>query len=595
MKRRKFLKATGTTVAAVGAGVIPAGTQPQNAFAAPSPAVEVGDAPSKPVKVKMRDGVELVGDLYLPAGGSGPFPTMMTKSPYPRDRHIENGQFYTSKGYALLIVSQRGRFGSGGIFHQARNEGWLEHKDGYDTIEWAGVQPWSTGKVGTFGISSDGQWQLAAAPTRPPHLRAMFCSYAAHHRDGGRMEHNVHGSTGPTWHHNNDAMGRPLRRRADWNRWLEYWKESQLPMLMTLLHPELIEQFVHTAYDDYWRDIDPGTKYAEFDVPIYHESGWYDRYVRATFRNFTGIRTNARSQTARDAQKVILGAWVHGGGLAPETSAVKFGPQAKIDRRALHLKWFDYWLKGVDTGILNEPAVRVYLIGGERWIESKTWPLPDVQPVKYYLRGGKAQTTKSINDGRLLREAPTAAEPADEFVHDPYHPIPTIGSHGGFGGVWEAGPLDQREIEPHLLTYTTDLLERDMEVVGEIKVRFFGSTSAADTDFVLTLTDVFPGGNAALLRQNVVRARYRDSEERESPVEPGKVYEFTLTLDVVANLFKAGHRVRLSVASSSFPAFLPNPGTNTPMHLETKAVTARNAIYHSSQYPSSIELPVRRA
>src|SRR5688572_27810156 len=176
MKRRKFLKATGTTVAAVGAGILPAGGA-ENAIAAPapSPAIAVGDAPSRQVKLKMRDGVELVGDLYLP-GGSGPFPTMMTKSPYGRERHIENGKFYTSKGYAVLVVSQRGRFGSGGLFHQARNEGWLEHKDGYDAIEWAAVQPWSTGKIGTWGISSDGQWQLSAAPTQPPHLRAMFCS-----------------------------------------------------------------------------------------------------------------------------------------------------------------------------------------------------------------------------------------------------------------------------------------------------------------------------------------------------------------------------------------------------------------------------------
>ena len=590
MKRRKFLKATGTSVAAVGMGILPVGGAQQRS-ASPAVAVQSEGPASQQVKVKMRDGVELVGDLYLPGGG-GPFPIMMTKSPYPPDRHIQNGKFYSSKGYGVLIVSQRGRFGSGGIFHQSRNEGWLEHKDGYDAIEWAATQPWSTGKIGTFGISSDGQWQLSAAPTQPPHLRAMFCSYAAHHRDGGRMEHCVHASTGPTWHHNNDAMGRPLRRRDDWNRWLAFWKESQLPMLMTLLHPELIEQFQHTAYDNYWRDVDPATRYADFNVPVYHESGWYDRYVRATFGNFNGIRTHAKSQETRDAQKVIMGPWLHGGGVAPETEAVKFAPQAKIDRHALHLRWFDYWLKGIDTGVLRDPAVRVYLMGAERWLESNTWPLPGIQYVKYYLRRGPAESTKSINDGRLQREAPRA-ETADEYLHDPYNPVPTIGSHGGFGGIWEPGPRDQREIEPHLLTYTTDALEKDVEVVGEVKVRFFASTSARDADFILTLTDVFPGGNSALLRQNVVQVRFRDSEEKESPVTPGKVYELTLLMDGIANLFKAGHRIRLSIASSSFPAFFPNPGTGGPLHLVTKAVTARNAIYHESRYPSAIEIPVR--
>lgn len=192
----------------------------------------------------------------------------------------------------------------------------------------------------------------------------------------------------------------------------------------------------------------------------------------------------------------------------------------------------------------------------------------------------------------MALEAP-GAEPPDEYMHDPYDPIPTIGGHGGFAEAWPPGPLDQQPAESRSLTFTTDVLQRDLEVVGEPRARFFASSSAVNTDFVLTLSDVYPNGYSAILRQNAVRARYRLGEETESLLEPNEVYEFTLTMDAVANLFKAGHRIRLTIASSSFPAYLPNPGTAVPIHLATQAVTARNAIYHDSRYPSSLELPVR--
>ena len=543
------------------------------------------------VRVRMRDGVHLAADLYLP-DATGNFPTLVRKTPYTRERRTDTAKYFAANGYAVLVVSQRGRFGSEGIFHQSRNEGWLEHPDGYDTIEWAAQQSWSNGQIGTYGISSDAQWQLSTAPTRPPHLRAMFASYAAHHRIGGRMERGVYTSAGPTWHHNNNAMPRPLRTPEDYTAWLADWERTRLPFIASFLHPEILEQFIHNAYDDYWREIDPATRYADFDVPIYHESGWYDRYVRWSFQNFDRISQEGYSQRTRESQKVIMGPWVHGGDLPPETDMVQFGPAAKIDRQALQLRWFDYWLKGIDTGIMDEPPVRVYLMGAERWLEGETWPLPGTRYVPYYLRAGTGAPTGSLNDGRLLKQPPGSEAP-DEYLHDPYNPIPTIGGHGGFGRMWTMGPQDHRPAESRILTFTTDPLEDDLEVVGAIRTRFFASSSAPDTDFVLTLTDVYPNGYSALLRQNVIRGRYRLSQEEETLLEPDQVYEFSFSLDAIANLFKAGHRIRISIASSSFPSYLPNPGTPGPMHLTTHAVTARNRIYHDSRYPSSIEFPIR--
>ena len=600
MKWLKVLKLCGLALVATGFGLFLGGELTALETAAPTSAYQSSaNSPittGQPVRVRMRDGAELSGDLYLPAG-EGPFPTLVRKSPYERDRRanderIGTAHYFVANGYAVLIVSQRGRFGSDGIFHQARNEGWLEHKDGYDTIEWAAAQPWSNGKIGTYGISADGQWQLATGPTRPPHLVAMFAAYSAHHRIGGRVERGAYTSMGTTWHHNNNAFPRPLRTREDYVSWLADWKRTQLPLLASFIHPELVEQFLHPAYDEYWRQLDPGTRYQDFDVPIYHESGWYDRYVRPTVQNFKGIRKQGRSNKTRQSQKLILGPWLHGGRVAPETETFKFGPDAQIDHAALVLRWHDYWLKGIDTGIMKEPAVRVYLIGAERWLEADSWPYPGTQYLQYYLRAGQGQPTGSLNDGRLLVEAP-ASESPNEYMHDPYDPIPTIGGHGGFGGIWESGSLDQRPSESRSLTFTTDVLEADLEVVGEVRARFFASSSAFDTDFVLTLNDVYPNGYSALLRQNIVRGRFRVNEETEALLTPNQIYEFTLTMDGIANLFKAGHRVRLTIASSSFPAYLPNPGTAQPMHLETQGVTAQNVIYHDSRHPSSLELPVR--
>jgi putative CocE/NonD family hydrolase len=253
-------------------------------------------------------------------------------------------------------------------------------------------------------------------------------------------------------------------------------------------------------------------------------------------------------------------------------------------------------------------------MGAERWIEGDDWPLAGTRYETYYLRGGKSGSAESLNDGRLTAEAPTGDEPADEYTHDPYDPIPAIGGHGGYPSVhgdpprdarsvqemrrqmrpaWQAGPQDQYAAEVRSLTFTTDVLERDVEVVGVIPVRFWASSSAVDTDFVLTLSAVYPNGYSAILRQNAIRGRFRETEERETLLEPGKVYEFAFTLDGIANLFKKGHRIRLRISSSTFPAFLPNPGTAEPMMLAAKGVVARNAIYHDAEHPSSIELPVR--
>jgi hypothetical protein len=223
-------------------------------------------------------------------------------------------------------------------------------------------------------------------------------------------------------------------------------------------------------------------------------------------------------------------------------------------------------------------------------MDSESWPLPDTTVRRWYLRTGAVEPRVSLNDGRLDLEPP-GEEPPDEYDHDPYDPVPSIGGHGGVGWQWPAGPIDQGPAEERSLTFTTDPLTEDVTVVGEPRIKFHASTSAEDTDFVVTLSDVLPDGTSAILRQNAVRARYRNGDRAE-PVQPGEIYEFDLALDGVGVTFLAGHSIRVRVSSSSFPAYLPNPGTAGPVHLATKAVAARNSILHDANHPSFVELPV---
>jgi uncharacterized protein len=539
----------------------------------------------------MRDGVVLVGDLYLPR--EGVFPTLLCKTPYDRTRPAVYPEIaaFLDHDYAVLIVSFRGRFGSGGHANEWETEGWGLHPDGYDTIEWAAAQPWSTGEIGIYGISADGQWQLTTAATKPPHLKAACASYAAHGRTG-LMDGGVYTSVGPRWHAITGMFAVDLANRDDWNAWLRQWQETETPLLMSFLHRGLIDVFQHTEYDDYWRGFDPAERYEEFEIPVLYECGWYDRYTSSQFVHWSGVRTRARLQHARDNQKLVCGPWTHGGNLAPQTDHVRFGPDARSNRLEMMVRWFDHWLKGADNGVDRDPALRLYMSGADEWFEGESWPPEGVRERTMFFATGDSAATGSLNSGRLNDGPPSGDEPPDAYVHDPYDPVPTIGGHGGVTWMWPSGPLDQREVESRSLTYTTDPLERALDVVGEPSVRLFASTSAVDTDFIVTLSDVHPDGYSEIVRQGALRGRHRGGPQSTELMGPGEVYELVVSLSPVVHRFRLGHRIRVTVASSSFPNFLPNAGTAEPPYLASKAVVAENAVHHDAARPSSVSLPV---
>jgi putative CocE/NonD family hydrolase len=415
----------------------------------------------------------------------------------------------------------------------------------------------------------------------------MFVSYAADARQA-YADHGAYQGTGPAWA-SMHGLARSLRTRDEWESWLADWRRTELPLLASFIAPEFIDMFSHPDYDEYWHETDPANRLDRVEVPVLHEGGWFDRYVGTTLRNFNRIR--GAGGPAAKAQRVIMGPWTHGGGVPADCGPATFGPAAHIDRLDLHRHWFDFWLRG-EGSVDDLPPARLYLMGAERWVSSDTWPPPGSAAQRWYLRSGPSGSAASVNDGRLSVEEPAEEEPADEIDHDPYDPVPSIGGHGGVGWQWPAGPLDQAPAERRSLTYSSIPLEDDLVVLGEPVLRFHAASTAVDTDFVVTISDVFPDGHSAILRQNALRAAHRDGDDRARLLEPGRAYRYELTMAAIGNVFRRGHRIRVRISSSSFPALLPNPGTGEPLALATRAVCARNTVLHDRAHPSHLELPV---
>ena len=203
----------------------------------------------------------------------------------------------------------------------------------------------------------------------------------------------------------------------------------------------------------------------------------------------------------------------------PQTDSVRFGSEARIDKDAEQLRWFGHWLKGTDNSVRNEPPVSVFVMSANKWLDAQAWPISDSKPLKLFLGPGKGKPRNSLNDGSLTRKPQTRKELSVTFKHDPYNPIATIGGEGGGASVgWLPGPRDQRPAEKKSLTFSSGPLEKDFLLVGEPLVRFFASTTAHDTDFVITLTDVHPNGYSATLTQDAVRAKFREGEKNQLPV-----------------------------------------------------------------------------
>jgi putative CocE/NonD family hydrolase len=345
----------------------------------------------------------------------------------------------------------------------------------------------------------------------------------------------------------------------------------------------------HPSYDAYWQSNDSTLKFPVMNVPAVHYGGWFDTFQQGTIDSFVG-RQHHGAAGAKGRQKLILGPWHHGGadrnGLVGE---LRFPSQGAPEQYS-NLRWFDYHLKGIDNGIMDQPAVAYYVMGdtsdpkapGNQWRTAPDWPVP-ANDTPYYLAAG----------GRLSTGKPAAA-PATRFVQytfDPADPCPTI---GGRNLTIPRGPKNQNSIEsrPDVLLFTTPPLDEPVEVTGRVLARLFVSSSAADTDLSIRLCDVYPDGKSYLFTDGMLRLRYRNSLEKPEPLVPGAVVPVTVDCWSTSIVFNRGHRIRIAVTSSNYPRFDVNPGTGKPWSDDGAKVKQSNRIYCDAAHPSCIELPV---
>lgn len=548
------------------------------------------------VSVKMRDGVSLAADIYRPVSDEK-FPVILSRTPYNRTGDPRMANELASHGYIVVLQDARGRFASGGEFYPFRNES----ADGYDTIEWAAKLDQSNGKVGMFGGSYVGATQMLAAMAVPPHLVSIFPYVtASEYYDGWTYQNGAL----MQWFSSSWTSGLAidtLRRYADRaqapKEWVNTLPLQDYQLLKTPQASELAPYFrdwlSHERDDAYWAQWRVSDHYSQMTVMGLHAGGWHDLFLKGSIKNYNGLRQQAATAEARAGQRLIVGPWAH----APTSPAgkvgeVTFGKDAVLDNTSTTLKWFDYSLKGIKNEFSSGAPVRLFIMGNNVWRDEQEFPLARTRYTKFYLHSSKGANSVA-GDGSLSVTAP-GAEKKDEFDYDPQNPVPTIGGRLCCGGALPPGPADQRanESRPDVLVFSTPPLTADTEVTGYILVELYASTSAIDTDFTALLVDVDESGYARFLTDGIVRARYRENTKAGSPITPGQVYKYTIDLWATANVFKAGHRIRLYISSSNFPRFNRNLNTGEDITGTSRSLKAHQTIYHDRDHSSVLILPV---
>lgn len=552
------------------------------------------------VAVPMRDGVKLYADVYRPER-DGTFPVLVIRTPYGVRREGVDATVIrmAQQGYVVVNQDVRGRYESEGAWEPFRNEG----LDGHDTIEWAARQPWSNGKVGTQGGSYLGHVQWRAASQSPTHLVTLFPAVASTsiYKNWAYLGGAFRLSFNYGW----GVVRMPFRIMLP-----QYWHtEPYAPPEWTydkiLLHLPLKDGDLenghvpvqhyrdwlrHQSYDDYWREISDEERFSNIKVPAHTAGGWYDIFLAGTINGFTGMRRSGGSEMARRESKMIVGPWGHGA--SQKFGEMDFGPAAMRNLVDRELRWYDHYLKGKDNGIDREPPVEIFFMGANRWSYAQDWPLPGTRFTPYYLSSG-AKANSAQGDGRLSTEKPAGAV-SDQYVYDPHNPAPTLGGNNCCGSPTVAGPHDQREVESRqdVLVYSSEPLKQPLAVAGPVKLKLYAASDGRDTDWVAKLVDVFPNGRAINVAEGILRARFRKGLDKMELLSPNAAYEFEVDMTGTANVFLAGHRIRVDVTSSNFPQFDRNPNTGADLGSSGDIRVARQTVFHTSEQPSHILLPV---
>ncbi len=524
-----------------------------------------GDVREEHVMIPMRDGVRLSSYLYFPKG-EGPWPVLYEQR-YAGVRGDETRKSFAqlaARGYVICIENYRGAQLSEGDWKGYRALGWGELKDGYDTVEWLAKQPWSTGKIGTFGSSQAGFAQNFLAITEPPHLVAQYMIDT-----GLSLYHEGYRIGGTTRPERFKGMGVVCREPAQ---------------NMLLLH----EWFAHPTYDEYWAAEDCSLFIDKMNVPCFTVGSWYDFMNVGSIDSYIG-RQHRGGPDSIGKQQLIIGPWLHGRfNKGNKVSELTYPENAAFAMEDHLIRWFDHYLKGVDNGVERDPTVKYYVMGsvdepngpGNVWRTADDWPV-EAQLTPFYLK----------QDGVLSEGKPESDDAATTFKADPLHPN-EIPATAGFPGAADARKFEE---QAEVRTFSTDVLTEPVEWTGKVQAELYVSTTAKDTDFIVRVSDVYPDGRSILIIDYVRRGRYRKGYDREVYFEPGKVEKVAFDVGWLSQIFAKGHRIRVTVASTGAPFFEPNPNTGEPLTLDFPAnvVVAENTLHLNRHNASRIIAPVR--
>jgi putative CocE/NonD family hydrolase len=535
------------------------------------------------VKIIVRDGTEIGAAVYMPAG-AGPFPALFAASPYRFDNNTlpaspqflwrETGpiDWYVSQGYAYVHMDVRGSGRSGGSFGFMDRR---EQEDLYDVIEWIGAQGWSNGNVGGIGQSYYCMLQWFMGALAPPSLKCLAAHdgltdpYRATCYNGG-----IPGDFFPGyWWYQNRFINRfpangPAREQ-----------ETDLGAMVA----------AHPLYDDFWRERSAYEVLDRIKVPIYCSGVWSKNFLHTR----GVIDGYAKAQGPKKMRMSgVPNAWA----AAAEFASVPF-------HENVLLPFYDHYLKGKDTNYLARPAVEYAVRGADVMRQADAWPPKNTRYDAFYLTATKSSSVTSLNDGSLTKTAPTDAATTS-------YDYPNPGWVAGVVGFGAGGPASGFDAARRVLTFTTPSLESDLEIAGPIKLTLFASSSATDTDFFIKLQDQFPQSPedrakeinpfAEPVSRGWLRASHRaidparstDMEpwrphDKEAPIEPGKIYQFEISVEPIAYLFKKGHRVRLEIVNGDSPVT-----EQLWPHYYRPDRLGRDTIHHDAEHPSALILPV---
>ena len=560
------------------------------------------------IMVPMRDGVRMSTDVYRPKGVAGPLHTVLIRLPYNKATYggaTVPASFFASHGYAVAVQDVRGKFASEGEYHVYQGD----MTDWSDTFDWIGTQPWSTGRIGTYGCSYLGEGQIVAAQQRHPrHIAAIPQAAGGNIGRVGRRREFWGSVEGGAFAMSINFGWMPVFASTD--KGARPMPNVDLPTFFkTLPVIDMTDRagspswdwrnFLERSPDDPWWDRQ-GYLTADDSVSVaaLHVSSWFDLAEEA-LEEAEIFRKNGLNDRAKTGQYAIISPTTH---CASEgaTSATKVGDldvgDARLHYWETYLAWFDRWLKGNEHAIDSLPRVQYYVIGRNEWRKSDSWPVKGMRETPFYLRSsGGANTSKG--NGQLSLTTPKQERP-DTFTYDPANPVPARGGSICCTGNPKdvPGSFDQADIEqrPDVLVYTTDVPREGLELTGPMRAVVYLSSDAPDTDVTVKLTDVFPDGRSMNMQEGITRVRYREGFDKARMMSPGKVYEVPVDLHATSWYLPPGHKLRVQISSSNFPRFDRNLNTGGRNYDETTWRTAKNTVHHTAAHASRLILPVMK-